>query len=129
MNEKTILLFFSFVLISCCFITGCESKAQTGAGLGALIGAGIGQAAGRNTESTVIGAAVGAGAGYLIGKHEENKEVKEHPDDFTKIEFTNSDGTTTIVALRKVDGGYVGPQGEHYNELPTKSEMREKYGH
>jgi uncharacterized protein YqfA (UPF0365 family) len=110
------------------YLTGCENKAQTGAGLGALIGAGIGQAAGEDTESTLIGAAIGAGAGYIIGSQQENKEVKENPEDFVKIPFSNSDGTITTVALRKVDGGYVGPENEYYEELPTPKELKEKYG-
>ena len=45
------------------FFVGCESDAQTGAGVGALAGAGIGQLAGGDTESTLVGAAVGGGAG------------------------------------------------------------------
>jgi hypothetical protein len=123
--KMVIFSVMSFLIL----ITGCQNKAYTGAGIGALVGAGVGQAAGSSTESTVIGAAIGAGAGYLIGAHEQNKEVQEHPDAFTKIEFTNSDGTTTTVALRKSDGGYIGPEGEFYSELPSRSEMKERYGH
>ena len=110
-------------------MTGCDSQAQTGAGLGALIGGGIGQLAGEDTESTLAGAAIGAGAGYIIGSQQENKEVKENPDSFIKISFTNSDGTTTTIALRKVDSGYVGPEGEYYDKLPTQKELKAKYGH
>jgi hypothetical protein len=129
MKNIFIVLFVGSLLIVSGLSLSCGSKAGTGAGIGALIGAGIGQAAGRNTESTLIGAGVGAGAGYLIGKHEENKEVKENPDKFTEIEFTNTDGTVTRVALRKSGGGYIGPQGEYYETLPTPSELNAKYGH
>jgi hypothetical protein len=55
------------------FNLGCESDAQTGAGLGALGGAGIGQLIGGDTESTLIGAGVGAGAGYMIGNEQDKK--------------------------------------------------------
>ena len=129
MKNRFLVLFAGSLIVLSSLSLSCGSKAGTGAGIGALIGAGIGQAAGRNTQSTLIGAGVGAGAGYLIGKHEENKEVKQNPDNFTEIEFMNSDGTTTKVALRKSNGGYIGPQGEFYQNLPTQSEMKQKYGH
>jgi outer membrane lipoprotein SlyB len=129
MKSTYFILFVASLFIVSGLSLSCGNKAATGAGIGALIGAGIGQAAGRNTESTLIGAGVGAGAGYLIGSHEENKEVRQNPDSFTEIEFTNSDGTTTKVALRKANGGYIGPQGEYYEKLPTQSEMKKKYGH
>jgi outer membrane lipoprotein SlyB len=110
------------------FLSGCESKAQTGAGLGAIIGGGVGQAAGGDTESTLLGAAIGAGAGYIIGSQQENEEVEENPEDFVEVPFTNSDGTTTTIALRKVNGGYVGPENEYYEELPSKETLKKKYG-
>ncbi|MBF0605782.1 MAG: glycine zipper 2TM domain-containing protein [Nitrospirae bacterium] len=52
------------------FISGCESKAQSGAGLGALGGGLIGSLAGpsKNKEqNALIGAAVGGLLGYAIG--------------------------------------------------------------
>ena len=55
------------------FTLGCESDAQTGAGLGALAGAGVGQLVGGDSESTLIGAGVGAGAGYMIGNESDKK--------------------------------------------------------
>ena len=48
-------------------LAGCEATQEQRAGTGALVGAGVGAAAGqimgRNTQSTVVG----AGAGALIG--------------------------------------------------------------
>jgi len=55
------------------FVTGCENEAQTSSMIGALAGAGIGQLAGRDSESTLIGAAVGAGAGYIFGNESDKK--------------------------------------------------------
>jgi outer membrane protein OmpA-like peptidoglycan-associated protein len=52
-------------------VSGCATKAQTGAlvgtGVGAAVGAGLGQAIGRSTSATLIGAAAGAVAGGLVG--------------------------------------------------------------
>ncbi len=52
-------------------LTACTTQEQqrgtTGAVVGGLGGALIGQAVGGNTKSTLIGAALGAGAGALIG--------------------------------------------------------------
>lgn len=52
-------------------VSGCATRAQTGAlvgtGAGAAVGAGLGQAIGRSGSATLIGAAAGAVAGGLIG--------------------------------------------------------------
>ncbi len=56
------------------FNLGCESDAQTGAGLGALTGAGIGQLVGGDTKSTLVGAGVGAGTGYMIGNEQDKRK-------------------------------------------------------
>jgi uncharacterized protein YcfJ len=56
------------------FVAGCESDAQTGAVVGGLLGAGAGQAMGRDTESTLIGAWIGAGAGYIIGNESDKRK-------------------------------------------------------
>ena len=129
MKDRFIWLFIMLLIIACTFITGCQNKAEEGAGIGALVGAGLGQAIGRNTKSTVIGGAIGAGAGYLIGQHEQNKEVQQNPEQFTQVEFANSDGTSMVVALRKSNGGYIGPDNEYYRTLPTPEELKARYGH
>jgi outer membrane lipoprotein SlyB len=49
------------------FVAGCQNNAQTGALIGTAAGAGVGQAIGHDTESTLIGAGVGAVGGYIIG--------------------------------------------------------------
>jgi len=56
-------------------LTGCND-AQSGALLGAGIGALAGQTIGGDTRSTLIGTAVGAGAGYVIGN--ESGKAKHH---------------------------------------------------
>ena len=68
------LMLVPAVLVGTVALTGCND-AQSGALLGAGIGALAGQAIGRNTTGTVIGTAVGAGAGYIIGN--ESDKAKE----------------------------------------------------
>jgi len=74
-NLVTILMVV-VVSLGLAFVGGCESDAQTGAALGALAGAGIGQLAGGDTESTLIGAAVGGGVGYMLGNEGDKKKAR-----------------------------------------------------
>lgn len=116
------------------FALGCESDAQTGAGLGALAGAGIGQLAGGDTESTLIGAAVGGGAGYMLGNEGDKKKTKAEMNDMRQemntvtVNMKNSNGSISTVKLRKQGVGYVGPRGEYYDHLPTGEELQPIYG-
>lgn len=70
------ILMAAVVCVSLVFAAGCESDAQTGALIGTAAGAGIGQAIGHDTESTLIGAGVGAVGGYIIG-NERDKDKAE----------------------------------------------------
>ncbi len=116
------------------FGAGCESDAQTGAGIGALAGAGIGALAGGSTESTLIGAAVGGGAGYMLGNEGDKKKTKQEMEDLrgemntATVNVTNSNGSIIPVKLRKQGVGYVGPRGEYYDKLPTEDQLRPIYG-
>ena len=116
------------------FAAGCESDAQSGAGIGALAGAGIGQLAGGSTEATLIGAAVGGGAGYMIGNERDKKKTKAEMDSLRQemnvvtVNITNSNGSINTVRLRKQGVGYVGPKGEYYNTMPTEDQLKPLYG-
>ena len=68
------ILVAAIICLVLIFIVGCESRAQSGALIGGLIGAGAGQVIGHDTKSTVIGGAVGAGAGYIIGNETDKKK-------------------------------------------------------
>jgi len=122
------------VSLSLAFIAGCESDAQTGAAVGSLAGAGIGQLAGGNTESTLIGAAVGGGAGYMIGSESDKKKTKAEIEGLRQemntvtVNITNSNGSISQVLLRKQGVGYVGPRNEYYDHLPTQEELKPIYG-
>jgi len=63
-----VLLAFGLVL------SGCATKAQTGALLGAGGGALAGQAIGHDTKGTLIGAGIGGLGGALAGDYLEKKE-------------------------------------------------------
>ena len=64
-------------VVSLVGMSGCETGGQTGAVAGAGVGALIGQAAGGDTEATLIGAAIGTGVGYLIGNEVDKSKAKE----------------------------------------------------
>ncbi len=116
------------------FMTGCGSDAQTGAIIGGLAGAGIGQLAGGHTEATLIGAAIGTGAGYMIGnegdKQKADAELAQVREEmrYVAVNFRNSNGSISQVRLRKHGVGYVGTRGEYYDHLPTEDELRPVYG-
>ena len=113
---------------------GCETEGQTGALIGTAAGAGIGQLAGRDTESTLIGAAVGGGIGYLLGNEGDkrtaaaDRELLRNEINSTTVHVTNSNGSIITVKLRKQGPGYIGPRGEYYPSLPTGDQLRPVYG-
>jgi uncharacterized protein YcfJ len=113
---------------------GCQNDAQTGALIGGLTGAGVGQLAGGNTESTLIGAAVGTGAGYFIGNESDKKKTQAGMHSLREdmktqaVNVVNSNGSIVQVQLKRYGVGYVGPRGEYYQKLPTSDQLRPVYG-
>lgn len=127
----------ALVLTIGCVITlvgGCESDAQTGAAIGGLMGAGVGQLAGRHTESTLIGAALGTGAGYIIGNENDKAKTQARmyamQDNINSqlVNVTNSNGSIVQVRLRREGIGWLGPRGEYYPALPNSEQLRPVYG-
>ena len=118
--------------------SGCESDAQTGALIGAGLGAIAGQAISGDTEGTLIGACVGAAGGYMIGNEKDKKEDRERAAsdraqirqemNTVMVNVTNSNGSIIQVPLRKQGVGYVGTRGEYYKTLPTEDQLRPIYG-
>ncbi|MDD5065157.1 MAG: glycine zipper domain-containing protein [Phycisphaerae bacterium] len=127
------------------FTCGCESDAQTGALIGTAAGAGVGQAIGHNTQSTLIGAGVGAAGGYMIGNESDKKKTKAEMQSLQQqnmqlqqqnaqvqqemstvtINVTNSNGSISPVTLRKQGVVYIGPRGETYTTLPTQEQLKQ----
>jgi hypothetical protein len=130
---KYLLTFLVAAVVSAglLFSLGCESDAQTGALIGTAAGAGIGQAIGRDTQSTLIGAAVGAGAGYMIGGEQDKKKAAAEREQLRQemntvtINITNSNGSITPVRLRRQGVVYIGPRGETYTTLPTAEQLKQ----
>ena len=116
------------------FVTGCESDAQVGSAIGALAGAGIGQLAGGDTESSLIGAAVGGVAGYMFGNESDRNKAQAERAYMRQemrtvmVKVTNSNGSIIQVPLRKQGVGYVGTRDEYYSILPTEDQLRSVYG-
>lgn len=136
--NKGLGIIFVVIAMALIFVVGCESDAQTGALLGTAAGAGIGQAIGHDTGSTLIGAGVGAAAGYMLGNEGDKKkaEAKRQAEmgslrqemNTVTVNITNSNGSVSQVRLRKQGVGYVGPKGEFYDHLPSEDELKTVYG-
>jgi len=73
------ILSISVVVLLVCAAAGCQTKAQTGAAIGAGGGAVAGQAIGGDTKSTLIGAGAGAVGGYIIGNEMDKQDAKQNP--------------------------------------------------
>ncbi len=122
------------VTASFIFSAGCQNDAQTGALVGSVAGAGIGQAIGRNTEGTLIGLAAGGGLGYILGNERDKQRTVEQMQVIRQdmntetVYVTNSNGSIVAVKLQKYGVGYLGSRGEYYSKLPTSEQLRPVYG-
>ena len=116
------------------FAGGCRSDAGTGAVIGGLAGAGVGQLAGRHTEATLIGAAVGTAAGYMIGNESDKQKAQYEAAAIRQemhtvlVNVHNSNGSIIQVPLKKYGVGYLGTRGEYYPTMPTEEQLRVVYG-
>jgi len=116
------------------FFAGCQSDAQVGSALGALAGAGIGQLAGGDAESTLVGAAVGGTAGYMLGNESDRQKSQAQMASMRQdmntvlVKVTNRNGSIVQVPLRKQGIGYVGTRGEYYPTVPSEDQLRMVYG-
>ena len=132
-HSMTVVLIMT-IAWSTIFISGCANDAQTGAVIGGLAGAGIGQLAGHHTEATLIGAAVGTGAGYIIGNESDKAKTQSRiyamQDEMRsyRVNVTNSNGSIVQVRVRRYGVGWLGPRGEYYPSLPTSEQLRPVYG-
>ncbi|UCE47233.1 MAG: hypothetical protein JSW47_16715 [Phycisphaerales bacterium] len=103
----------------------------------ALWGAAIGGIIGYQSDEAGEGAALGAaifGIGSLLeqtdkmtDKHREHEDENEQEQEVV-IQIQNDNGSLTPVVLKKKGGTYVGPNGEHYNRLPTPEQLKPVYG-
>jgi outer membrane protein OmpA-like peptidoglycan-associated protein len=95
MGFLTALVVASSALVGCAQMTETQRTTGTGAAIGAVAGAVIGQAAGGNRKSTATGAAlgavVGAGGGYLWSQRmQEQKATMEQATQGTGINVSQT---------------------------------------
>ncbi len=128
--EKKSLIIIVFVSTALLFVASCENAGQTGAGLGALAGAGIGQAIGRNTESTLIGAGIGAAGGYIVGNEKDKKDEQKktqaaiaEANEFY-VNVTNANSSVFPVKIIKSGNVYIDTRGNQYLALPTEAQLK-----
>jgi hypothetical protein len=124
--------------VGCAFVAGCETKAQTGAGVGALGGAGLGAIIGNQSGNAgagaLIGGAAGAVGGYLIGNEGDKKDTRREMQSVRDeantmvVNITNSNGSVTPVILRRSGNMWIGPKGEQYMSVPTVEQLKPVYG-
>ncbi len=133
LRKSITMLMILSIGLSFVFLSGCETKSQTGALVGGATGAGIGALVGKG-EGALIGGAIGAGGGYLVGremdKKDQNREAmssQQNPDTVV-VNVPNSDGTTTSVTLKRSGDVWVGPKGDAYNSIPTPEQLKPRYG-
>jgi len=86
---KTLRL-FALISLLVFLMSGCATKAQSGALLGTLLGAGVGYAIGGG-KGAAIGAAGGIFTGYMIGNELDKQDQKKI---YESLE-NNPSGTTT----------------------------------
>src|SRR2546421_11355936 len=92
-------------------VTGCETKAGTGALIGGAAGAGIGAIIGHNSHGrtgsgALIGGAVGALGGALVGnemdKADRKKEQQEERRDRDRDTYNDGNSTRSSYAANRV---------------------------
>ncbi len=101
----------------------------------AIFGAILGGIIGHQSEEPGEGAAVGAvvcGIGAWLGEidrqNEDDDDEDDEDEDEVVIQIRNDDGSETEVVLKRKHGTYFGPQGEHYDRLPTEEQLKPIYG-
>jgi hypothetical protein len=134
-------------------LSGCNpynnegEGAAAGGALGMLAGGIIGHQSHDTGAGMLIGGAVGAVTGAAVGSTIQKPAepppvivaepaptvVSQAPTttysgDSVTVNVPNSTGGYTSVVLKRSGNGYLGPQGEYYNEVPTTAQLQAMYG-
>jgi YMGG-like Gly-zipper len=131
-------------------LSGCNpynnegEGAATGGALGALAGGIIGHQSHDTGAGMLIGGALGAVTGAAVGSQIQKPEPPPeqvivtqpaqvvpsttYSGDTVTVNVTNSNGGYTSVVLKRSGNGYVGPQGEYYDQVPTTAQLQAMYG-
>jgi len=140
------------MIVSMAALTGCNpynnegEGAATGGALGMLAGGIIGHQSHDTGAGMLIGGAVGAVTGAAVGSTIQKEPppqevVVAQPEpvvqappstvyngDTVTVNVPNSNGSYTAVMLRRSGNGYVGPQGEYYDQVPSTQQLQAMYG-
>ena len=139
---------FIFVISGCNPYNNAGEGAATGGALGALAGGIIGHQSHDTGAGMLIGGAVGAVTGAAVGSQIQKPEpppqqvivaqpapvvVSQAPSttysgDTVTVNVPNTNGGYTAVVLKRSGNGYVGPQGEYYDQIPTTAQLQAMYG-
>ena len=148
--------FYSLTMIAfLAVLSGCANPynnegegAVTGGVLGAVAGGVIGHQSHDTGAGMLIGGAVGALAGAAVGSQIQKPEpppaqvvvtqsapvvVAQGPSttysgDTVTVNVPNNNGGYTAVVLKRSGNGYVGPQGEYYDQVPSTEQLQAMYG-
>ena len=148
--------FYSLIMIAfLAAISGCNpynnegEGAATGGALGAIAGGVIGHQSHDTGAGMLIGGAVGALAGAAVGSQIQKPEpppqqvvvvqpaptvvaaqapATTYSGDTATVNVPNSNGGYTAVVLKRSGNGYVGPQGEYYDQVPSTEQLQAMYG-
>ena len=94
----------------------------------AIGGAIIGGIVGYQSEEPGEGAGVGALLGEIDRANEDEDDDECPEEDEVVIQIRNNNGSETPVVLKRKSGTYFGPEGEHYDRLPTEEQLKPIYG-
>jgi len=90
--------------------------------IGGVVGVIVGHQYDEDCRGAVIGAAIGA-AGVYIEQYDELASA-----DDVVIEVAGTNGSIVPVVLKMHNGVYICRNGERYNRLPSREELRVVYG-
>ena len=138
-------------------ISGCASNPYNNQGEGSVVGGVLGAVAGgvighQSHDAAVgalLGGVVGATAGAAVGSQiqkpvyeqpagvvvaQPQQVVVAQPSDVTysgdtaTVNVPNSNGGYTSVVLKRSGNGWLGPQGEYYEQIPSTDQLKVMYG-
>ncbi len=121
------LLINALIVVLCLSICGCNKGMKwhpvyEAALIGGVVGVVVGHQYDEDCQGAAIGAAIGA-AGCYLKQYDELASVQD-----VVIEVASEDGSIVPVVLKRKEGIYICPNGEHYSKLPGQEELREVYG-
>ena len=145
MKGKGVRVSVLVCLLGVLAVSGCATQGQAGAFWGTLLGAGLGQAMGGDSESTLLGAVLGGNIGYALGNEEDKyiaarqreqdliyaareREISRELANTRVVNIRNSNGSITQIRLHRRSGRWIGPRGEQYLALPPEEQLRPVYG-